>query len=120
MPRRPYKFKLLLDEGFHLRERLPITNSRFNVKHVAADYHKNGLPDSKVFELASASVRLVVTYNMKDFRSLVGQSNTSGVIGISPNLSLEHLDKKLTALLSHATPKQLFGKFVIITEEAEV
>ena len=90
MPRRFYKHKLLLDEGFHLRQRLPILNSRFDVKHVAADFKQSGLPDAKVYDLARKEKRLLVTYNIKDFHMLASTSTDTGIIGVSPNLSLEH------------------------------
>lgn len=120
MPRKFHKYKLLLDEGFHLRNRLPILNSRFNVKHVAADYKQIGLSDSKVYELANKEDRLLVTYNIKDFRKLLTTRSKTGVIGVSSNLTVEQIDKKLTALLTKSTKKELYGKFIIVKREVEM
>lgn len=78
MPRKFYKHKLLLDEGFHLRSRFPILNNRFDLKHVSADYHKSSLPDPKVYELAISEERLLVTYNIKDFIGLAKNLKTRG------------------------------------------
>ncbi len=117
MARKLYKFKLLLDEGFHLKQRLPNVNSRFDLKHVAADYHLTSLPDSEVHELAKKEHRLVLTYNIKHFKELAARSSESGIIGVSPNLPLDQIDKKLTALLVKSSEKELFGKLTTISEE---
>ena len=60
MPQKFYKHKLLLDEGFYYRKDLPITNSRFDVKHIAGDYKQKALPDLKVFKLAKRKVSQVI------------------------------------------------------------
>lgn len=120
MPRKFYKHKLLLDEGFHLKQRLPILNSRFNVKHVSADYKLKGLPDPQVFQLAIRDSRLLITYNSKDFEKLIEETPAGGVIGISSYLSVGQIDKKLTALLNRSTKKSLLGKLTIISGESEV
>jgi hypothetical protein len=117
MPRRFYKHKLLLDEGFHYRQQLPLLNSRFDVKHVAGDYKQRGLPDSQVYERAQKESRLLVTYNIKDFISLASESKDIGIIGVSPNISTEQIDKKLTNLLTKATENELRGKFTYISGE---
>jgi|SRR5882672_3169424 len=117
MPRKFYKHKLIFDEGFHLRHKLPITNSRFNIKHVAANYKQSGLPDPDVYELARKEGRLLVTYNIKDFTKLITQPHDPGIIGISPNISLEQIDKKLTALLTRSGKNDLMGKLTSINEE---
>ena len=118
MPRKFHKHKLLLDEGFHLRIRLPRTNSRYDVKHVAADYKRNGIPDAEVYNLAEKEGRLLITYNIKDFMDLIAENAKTGVIGVSPNISVEQIDKKLTALLVKSNKKTLLGKVTKITEEA--
>ena len=43
MPQKFYKHKLLLDEGFHLRSRLPILNHRFDIKHITGDFKQTGV-----------------------------------------------------------------------------
>ena len=117
MPRRFYKYKLLFDEGFLLRKRLPILNSRFDVKHINADFHQSGLKDDAVYQFRAERGRLIVTFNDKDFRSLAEQSKNTGVIGVSANLPPDTIDKKLTALLTKATENELRGKFTYIRGE---
>ncbi len=119
MPRRLYKHKLLLDEGFLLRKRLPILNSRFDVKHINADFGYEGLTDEKVYQFGIELKRLIVTFNDKDFRKFANKSNETGVIGISANLTADQIDKKLTALLTKAGEKDLVGKFIYISGETE-
>jgi len=48
---------------------------------------------------------------------MVLTSRSTGVIGVSENLTLEQIDKKLTALLNKSTKKSLLGKLTIITGE---
>jgi hypothetical protein len=104
MPRKFHKHKLLLDE---------------DIKHITADFKQKGLPDLDVYKLASKERRLVVTYNVNDFKNLLVREANTGIIGVSPNLTLEQIDKKLTSLLIKATQKQLFGKFTYISGESE-
>lgn len=114
MPRKFYRHKLILDEGFHLRSRFPILNSRFDLKHVAADFKKSSMPDPQVYQLARAEKRLLVTYNIKDFKRFARESKETGIIGVSPNLSLDQIDKKLTSILTKAGRKELVGKLTMI------
>lgn len=120
MPRRFYKHKLLLDEGFLLRKRLPILNSRFDIKHINADLGFEGLKDRKVYQLGVELKRLIVTFNDKDFRGFAKKSNDIGIIGVSANLTADQIDKKLTALLTKAGERDLLGKFVYISGETEI
>lgn len=112
-----YKHKLLLDEGFYYRKDLPVTNSKFDVKHIAGDYKQRALSDLKVFELAKQEGRILITLNIKHFKPLVSTTNSTGVIGISENLTLDQIDKKLTALLNKSTKKSLLGKLTTISGE---
>lgn len=114
MPQKFYKHKLLLDEGFHLRNNFSALNQRFNVKHVKADLGYSGLSDLEVYQLALKQKRLVVTLNERDFRDLAKISKETGIIGVSSNLSDEQIDKKLTALLNKASKTSLFGKLTLI------
>lgn len=118
MPRRFYKYKLLLDEGFLLRTRLPISNSRFNLKHIKADLGHEGLKDEDVYKAAIKLKRLVVTFNDKDFQKFAESSPDAGVIGISANITNDQIDKKLTALLMKSKKSDLFGKFNYISGES--
>ena len=118
MPKRFHKHRLLLDENFPARSSFPLLNNRFDVKHLSADLRLSGLSDPKVYELAKKEKRLLVTYNVKDFSSLVTKSTDSGIIGVSANLSIEQIDKKLVALLTKSSRRTLFGKLTVITGES--
>ena len=120
MPRKLYKFKLLLDENMPPRQRFPRLNSRYDVKHIRDDLNKTGLKDPSVYELAKTLNRLIITFNGDDFRKLVGQSTQTGVINVSANLRNDLIDKKLTALLTKSSPTALFGKFTDLTGETEL
>jgi len=120
MPRKLYKFKLLLDENMPHRQRFPRLNSRYDVKHIRDDLHKTGLKDSLVYELAQSHNRLIVTFNGDDFEDMVGQSTQTGVINVSANMRNDHIDTKVTALLTKSSPGVLFGKFTDVTGETEL
>lgn len=120
MPRKFFKHKLLLDEDVYLRNRLPILNSRFDVKHIASDLGYIGLTDEKVHALAAELGRIIVTFNRKDFKELASRSTHTGVIGLSANIPIDHIDKKLTALLMRSSKKILYGKLTTLTDETEV
>ena len=119
MPRKFYKHKLLLDEGFFYKKDLPLINSRFDIKHIKGDYKLEALPDSKVYELAREKNRILITLNIKHFKKLATLSKSTGVIGISENLTLDQIDKKLTALLNKSTKKSLFVKLTTISGEKD-
>jgi predicted nuclease of predicted toxin-antitoxin system len=110
MLKRFYKHKLLLDENMPTRQDFPHLNKLFDVKHIRDDLHKDGLDDPQVYDLAVTLKRLVVTYNIKDFRKLAAQSLNSGVIGISAHLTFQQIDTKLTALLVKSSEKALAGR----------
>lgn len=63
---------------------------------------------------------IVVTFNVKDFLGFIELSKTTGVVGVSTNLSDEDIDKKLTALFTKSTQTSLFGKVTYISGETEV
>jgi len=120
MVKKFYKHKLLLDENFPVRSYFPTLNQRYDLKHIVEDFDRAGLSDPKVYKLAQKEDRLVVTYNIKDFEKLAAKNMETGVIGVSHNLSLEQLDKKLTSLLNKSTRKSLLGKLTTITGESEL
>ena len=113
-----HKHKLLLDEGFPVRSYLPVSNRRFDVKHITQDFKQSGLSDKEIHRLAANQGRIVVTLNIKDFKPLAPLSKNTGVIGVSAALPFDQVDKKLNSLLSKSTPKQLLGKLIIITGES--
>lgn len=114
-----HKHKLLLDEGFPVRSYLPILNSKFNVKHITQDFKQTGLSDREVHKFAAKEQRIVITLNIKDFKPLAPTSKNTGVIGVSANLPFDQLDKKLTALLTKSSTKQLLGKLTVISGESQ-
>ena len=118
MTQKFYKHKLLLDENFPQRTRLPKLNSLYDVKHVALDLHKAGTKDPQVYQLACQENRLLVTYNFSDFRSLPKPSDTGGVVGVSGNLTYSQIDTKLVAYLKKQNPKNLYGKANYISGES--
>jgi predicted nuclease of predicted toxin-antitoxin system len=119
MPKRFHKPKLLLDENMSERQSFPHLNALFDVKHIRDDLNSGGLADPEVDALAAKLRRVLVTYHIKDFKALASQSLTTGVIGISPNVPLHHIDTKLTALLMRKSAKALLGKFTTITGETK-
>ena len=74
-------------------------------------YIKEGISDKEVYSIAANNKRIVVTYNIGDFKNLARKSSNSGVIGISQGIPPDQLDKKLNALLSKNSPKSLYGKY---------
>lgn len=117
MPKKFHKYRLLLDENFSLRSSFPLLNRRFDVKHVAADLKLVGLSDPQVYEIARKQGRLLVTYNVRDFSRLASKSVDTGIIGVSANLPIEQIDKKLVALIVNSPKRTLFGKLTVITGE---
>ena len=82
------------------------------------DFNLAGLPDPAVYRLATKEQRILITYNEKDFLPLVGtRKNDMGIIGVSPHLTTEQIDTKLTALLVKKTPRSLSGKLTTLTGE---
>lgn len=118
--RKFFKHKLLLDEGMPSRNKFPILNERFDVKHIREDLGYVGLKDPQVYQLACDNRRIIITFNEKDFIKLAAKTNLSGVIGLSANMATSQIDKKLTALLVRCTKKELYGKFTSISIETKV
>ena len=111
MPKRFYKHKILLDENMPQRFRLPLLNQQFEVKHLRDDLDKGQLEDPEVYELAVRDGLVIVTYNIKDFRSLAGTKPDAGIIGAPDRLPVKQLDTKLCALLKWLTPNALKGRY---------
>ena len=116
--RRSPKIKILLDEGFPYRNKLKNLNSYFNVRHIKQDFGFEGLPDKNVYQLASKEGRILVTYNLKDFKPLVN-SNQVSVIGVSATLPNQRIDQKLTSLLKKLPTGDFNGKYFSITGETK-
>lgn len=114
--RRRYRYRLLLDENFPSRKKLFHLNNRHNVKHIHEDYGLSGISDEEVCKRAKQEQRVVVTFNIKHFRGKEKMLG-AGVIGVSPNLVNDQIDKKLSSLLSETTPNRLKGTFHYISRE---
>lgn len=106
-----YKHKLLLDEGLFSRKRLKRINSRYNIRHIKHDLEKGGISDKEVYEIACKEKRIIITYNINDFRLMAKRTKDTGIIGISQKLTPEKLDAKLNSLLSKSSEKSLYGKY---------
>lgn len=96
------------------RSLLPTLNRRHNLKHIAIDLNLGGSKDSEVYELAVRLKRLLVTFNEKDFIEYAAESRKIGIIGVSQTMSLDQIDKRLLALLTQYTHKQLCGKMTSV------
>jgi hypothetical protein len=110
MPKRFYKHKILLDEQVSPRQYFPGLNEHFDVKHITHDLTLPGLPDPQVYELALSQGRIILTKNVKDFRTLLRQ-DSPGIIGIPETWSLSRVDTKLTGLLMKHGPNFLRGRY---------
>src|SRR5437773_2198264 len=115
-----HKFKLLLDENMSARKKFAQLNHLYDVKHIAFDLRKGGLRDEQVYKESARMQRLIITFNGKNFKTLALTSKETGIIFVSRNLSDEHIDAKLVALLLRSTPKSLYGKFTPLTGETEI
>lgn len=111
MPPKFYKHKLLLDEGIFRRQALKRLNNRYNIKHITHDLKKDGTDDQGVYDIARKQKRIIITYNINDYKKLVRQSSDTGVIGITQGLPPDELDKKLSSILSKSTEKSFYGKY---------
>ena len=112
-----HKFKLLLDENMSARRKFELLNHLFDVKHIAFDLRKGGMADEEVYNEAARMMRLIITFNGKDFKAFATRSKETGVLFVSQNLSNEQIDKKLVSFLLKKTPNALYGKFTTITGE---
>jgi predicted nuclease of predicted toxin-antitoxin system len=114
MPKKFRKYKLLLDENMPSRQAFPRLNMLFDLKHVRDDLKKAGASDREVYKIAEQSRRLIITNNVKHFKTQTGKSQETGVIGVSPHLSPHQVDIKLTALLRKSSEKALYGKYTAL------
>ena len=79
-----------------------------SLKHLVHDLKKSGRTDIDVYALAKQGTYLIMTFNRKHFEPLAKISNKTGIISLSTNLSLERIDKKVTALLLRNTQRNLY------------
>ena len=114
MPKRFYRFKLLLDENLPPRDRFLRINNRFTLLHIVHDLKKEGIRDIQVYKIAVEKEAIIVTFNYKHFKAM-NLAKVTGVIGISNNLSIEQIDIKLSALLTRSKKGDIYGKAVYIS-----
>lgn len=117
MPLKFYKHKLLLDEGIFPRQSLKRINGRYNIKHIKHDLGKGGIKDSEVYKIARDQERIIITYNINDFKKLAIKSKKTGVIGITQSVTPDYLDSRLNALLSKNSEKKFYGKYTPLSRE---
>ena len=115
MPPKFYKHRLLLDEGIFPRQSLRRINSRYNIKHIKHDLNKGGILDREVYGIAGRQKRIIITYNIGDFRKLVVQSKKTGVIGVTYGFTPDQLDTKLNSLLSKSYATKFYGKYISLS-----
>ena len=93
MPRKFYKFKLLLDENMPPRQRFPRLNSRFDLKHIRDDLNQTGLKDPPVYALAGKLNRLIFQQaalaRPKGVQPVVSNHRLSAVFSFSRRLTLQ-------------------------------
>ena len=108
-PRRiPYRYKLLLDEMLPRRDKFPLTNNFFNLRHIVHDYKRSGISDRAIVKLAKKENRIIITKNIKDFHKL-NQGEQVDLIGISDNKPLEHIDLAIVAYLNRRRTHKMTG-----------
>jgi hypothetical protein len=74
-------------------------NHHLDVRHVRDDLRQGKLGDPGVYQLAATQDRIVVTFNGRDFRPLVGASpKDPGVIDVPMGWTATQIDTKLMAL----------------------
>lgn len=120
MSRKPHRYKLLLDENFFPKDRLPLLKRRYNIKHIKHDFKLIGLKDPEAYNFAVEEDRIIITFNDKDFLEVASKSKKSGVIGVSTNMLSDNIDKKIAAKLRKAKPSEIYGKFNYISNETEI
>lgn len=116
--RRTSKPKLLLDEGFPPRKSFSTLNNYCDVKHISHDLGLGGATDLSVYEMANQLGRVMVTFNIKDFRPMV-KADTMTVIGISADMTTRKIDSKLTSLIKRMPESAQKGKYKTITGDAK-
>jgi hypothetical protein len=114
--RRTHKPKLLFDEGFPPRKSFSNLNRYCNVRHVAHDVGLSGASDDKVYSYACKEERLMVTFNIRDFRPNIPETGMT-VIGVSAKMKVSDMDAKLTSLIKRLKPSDYRGRYIAITNE---
>ncbi len=113
--RKLIKYKLLLDEGLSLAKSYPKLNNIYNLKHIVHDLNQSRIKDKPLYDLATREERILIVFNVKDFRHLIKMNGIS-VIALSENLSNKEADLKITKLLKDIKPNQTKGHLISISK----
>lgn len=115
MPSKKHKrYKLLLDEGLPPRQSYRQLNNLHDVKHIKHDYKLGGAADKKVLEKAKKELRILVTFNIRDFKLLIHE-DTPSVIALSPKLTNKQADPKICKLLKRLKTGEIKGYLISIS-----
>lgn len=107
------RYQLLLDEGVHLPKSFPNLNNRHNLVHVS-QVNLKGASDEKVFEFAKEELRMVVVYNVKDFKKFIKPESPT-VLSLSVSLSDRQADLKICKVLKKLKTSEKKGHLISIT-----
>src|SRR3989344_3717418 len=115
MPSRKHKrYNLLLDEGLPPRQNYHRLNNLHDVKHIKHDSKLGGAADKKVLEKAKKESRILVTFNIKDFKLLIHE-DTPSIIALSPKLTNLQADLKICKLLRKLKTGEKKGYLISIS-----
>ncbi len=109
------KYKLLLDEGLSLAKSYPKLNNFHNLKHIVHDLKKSGVKDEPLYDLATKDGRILIVFNIKDFKKII-KRNCISVIDLSSNLSNKEADLKILKALKDIRTDQIKGHLISITK----
>ena len=107
------RHKLLLDEGVHLAQSYPNLNNLHDLVHVS-QVNLKGKEDEKIFEYAKRSSRIIVVFNIKDFKKFIN-SDYPSIIALSTNLTDRQADLKICKALRELKPSEAKGHLISIT-----
>ena len=107
------RHRLLLDEGLHLPKSYPSLNKLHNALHVSQTKLR-GKSDNVLFDYAVKEKRMVVVFNIKDFRKLI-KSDKPSVISLSVNLTDKQADLKMCKALKHLRKAEINGHLISVT-----
>ena len=110
------RYRLLLDEGVHLPQSYPKLNNLHDLLHVFQANLK-GASDDKIFRFAKRERRIVVVFNIKDFKKFIGKTLPS-VIALSTNMTDEQTDSKICKVLKNLKPSETKGHLIAISMSA--
>lgn len=107
------RYRLLLDEGVHLPQSYPLLNNLHDLLHVSQANLK-GSSDEKIFSFGKKEKRLIVVFNVRDFKRLIKRDSPSA-ISLSTNLSDTQADLKICKALKNLKPTEQKGHLISIT-----